>query len=88
MIRRLSLAALCAIAATALAAPGASAEVKTLKYKFGPIDIAPGQNTIEVKPKSKQRGLYRGKRRGWKKAIVTLHPEDSIELFEGQEIGE
>ena len=44
--------------------------------------------TQNVKPKSKQRGLYRGKRRGWKKAIVTLHPEDSIELFEGQEIGE
>ena len=44
--------------------------------------------TQNVKPKSKQRGLYRGKRRGWKKAIVTLHPEDSIELFEGQEIGD
>ena len=29
-----------------------------------------------------------GTRRQWKKAIVELHPEDSIELFEGQEIGE
>lgn len=50
MIRRLCLAALCALAAVAVAAPSASAEVKTLKYKFGPIDIAPGQNTIELKP--------------------------------------
>jgi large subunit ribosomal protein L23 len=44
--------------------------------------------TQNVKPKSKRRGLYAGKRRGWKKAIVTLHAEDSIELFEGQEVGE
>ena len=28
-----------------------------------------------------------GYRRRWKKAIVTLHAEDTIELFEGQEIG-
>jgi large subunit ribosomal protein L23 len=42
--------------------------------------------TQNVKPKAKQRGLYRGKRRQWKKAIVTLHPDDSIELFEGQEL--
>ena len=44
--------------------------------------------TINVKPKPKRRGWSTGKRRQWKKAIVTLHPEDSIELFEGQEIGE
>jgi large subunit ribosomal protein L23 len=44
--------------------------------------------TVNVKPKPKRRGWSRGKRRQWKKAIVTLHPEDSIELFEGQEIGE
>jgi large subunit ribosomal protein L23 len=44
--------------------------------------------TQNVKPKSKQRGLYRGKRRAWKKAIVTLHADDGIELFEGQEIGD
>ncbi|WDT93459.1 50S ribosomal protein L23 [Thermoleophilum album] len=40
--------------------------------------------TAWVKPKPKRRGLYAGHRRRWKKAIVTLHPEDSIELFEGQ----
>jgi large subunit ribosomal protein L23 len=44
--------------------------------------------TQNVKAKSKRRGLYVGKRRQWKKAIVTLHADDSIELFEGQEVGE
>ncbi len=44
--------------------------------------------TAWVKAKPKRRGFTSGKRRQWKKAIVTLHPEDSIELFEGQEIGE
>ncbi len=47
-----------------------------------------GVRTAWVNPKPKRRGLTTGKRRQWKKAIVTLHPEDSIELFEGQEIGE
>jgi large subunit ribosomal protein L23 len=45
-----------------------------------------GVRTAWVKPKPKTRGWSRGYRRKWKKAIVTLHPEDSIELFEGQEI--
>ncbi len=41
--------------------------------------------TAWVKPKPKRRGMTTGKTRRWKKAIVQLHPEDSIELFEGQE---
>jgi len=41
--------------------------------------------TAWVKPKPKRRGFSKGQRRRWKKAIVTLHVEDSIELFEGQE---
>lgn len=45
-----------------------------------------GVRTAWVKPKPKQRGWSRGHRRRWKKAVVTLHQEDSIELFEGQEI--
>jgi large subunit ribosomal protein L23 len=45
-----------------------------------------GVRTSWVKPKPKRRGLYSGTRRRWKKAIVTLHAEDSIELFEGQGI--
>jgi large subunit ribosomal protein L23 len=45
-----------------------------------------GVRTSWVKPKPKRRGLHSGMRRRWKKAVVTLHPEDSIELFEGQGI--
>jgi len=47
-----------------------------------------GVRTAWVKPKPKRRGWTSGQRRRWKKAVVTLHPEDSIELFEGQEIAE
>ena len=46
-----------------------------------------GVRTAWVKPKPKRRGWTSGQRRRWKKAVVTLHPDDSIELFEGQEIG-
>ena len=42
--------------------------------------------TMTVKPKPKRRGISSGHRRKWKKAIVTLHPDDAIELFEGQGI--
>ena len=41
--------------------------------------------TMSVKPKPKRRGWTAGKTRAWKKAVVQLHPEDSIELFEGEE---
>ena len=47
-----------------------------------------GVQTMTVKPKPKRRGYTSGKTREWKKAIVQLHPEDHIELFEGQELGE
>jgi large subunit ribosomal protein L23 len=42
--------------------------------------------TMSVKPKPKRRGWSSGHTRAWKKAIVKLHAEDSIELFEGQDI--
>jgi len=42
--------------------------------------------TAWVKSKPKRRGFTSGKTRRWKKAVVQLHPEDSIELFEGQDI--
>ena len=45
-----------------------------------------GVRTAWVKPKPKRRGLYAGNRRRWKKAVVTLHADDAIELFEGQGI--
>ena len=44
--------------------------------------------TMSVKSKPKRRGYTSGRTREWKKAIVQLHPDDTIELFEGQEIGE
>ena len=45
-----------------------------------------GVRTSWIKPKPKRRGWSSGQRRRWKKAVVTLHPDDSIELFEGQEM--
>jgi len=47
-----------------------------------------GVRTSWVKSKPKRRGYTSGKRRQWKKAVVTLHPEDTIELFEGQGLDE
>ncbi len=47
-----------------------------------------GVRTAWVKPKPKRRGWTSGTTRKWKKAIVRLHEEDSIELFEGQELAE
>jgi large subunit ribosomal protein L23 len=39
--------------------------------------------TAQVKGKVKQRGRIVGKRRDWKKAIVTLAPGERIDFFEG-----
>jgi len=39
--------------------------------------------TLQVKGKVKQRGRIIGKRKDWKKAIVTLMPGERIEFFEG-----
>jgi large subunit ribosomal protein L23 len=42
-----------------------------------------GVNIVKVQPKPKRRGLIRGQRPGWKKAIVQLREGESIEIFEG-----
>lgn len=39
--------------------------------------------TLQVTGKIKQRGRIVGKRRDWKKAIVTLRPGERIDFFEG-----
>jgi large subunit ribosomal protein L23 len=39
--------------------------------------------TVTVKGKNKRLGRSVGKRSDWKKAIVTLKEEDTIEYFEG-----
>lgn len=38
--------------------------------------------TMQVRGKVKRQGRYVGKRSDWKKAIVTLQPDQKIELFE------
>ena len=43
-------------------------------------------NVIKVQPKPKRRGLSRGTRPGWKKAVVQLRAGDTIEIFEGAQI--
>lgn len=40
-------------------------------------------NIVKVQPKPKRRGLSRGSKPGWKKAIVKLHEGYEIEIFEG-----
>ena len=42
-----------------------------------------GVRTISVKSKPKRRGLYQGRTRTWKKAIVQVRPGDSIPIFQG-----
>ncbi|MGN6190378.1 MAG: 50S ribosomal protein L23 [Conexibacter sp.] len=41
--------------------------------------------TVSVKSKPKRRGLYSGRTRTWKKAIVQLYPGDTIPIFQGLE---
>jgi large subunit ribosomal protein L23 len=38
--------------------------------------------TMQLRGKVKRQGRYQGKRSDWKKAIVTLKPDQKIELFE------
>ena len=42
-----------------------------------------GIQTMQIKGKAKRRGRSVGKRRDWKKAIVTLMPGERIDFFEG-----
>jgi large subunit ribosomal protein L23 len=43
-------------------------------------------NVSKVQSKPKRRGMIRGRRPGWKKAIVQLQPGDSIEIFQGAQV--
>jgi large subunit ribosomal protein L23 len=42
-----------------------------------------GVNVVKVQSKPKRRGMARGRKPGWKKAIVQIRPGESIEIFEG-----
>ena len=39
-------------------------------------------NIVKVQPKPKRRGLIRGVRPGWKKAVVKLQPGQTIDVFQ------
>ncbi len=43
-------------------------------------------NIAYVKPKPKRRGMIRGRKPGWKKAIVQIGPGETIEIFEGAQV--
>jgi large subunit ribosomal protein L23 len=40
-------------------------------------------NILKVQPKPKRRGLIKGTRPGWKKAIVQIREGETIPIFEG-----
>jgi large subunit ribosomal protein L23 len=43
-------------------------------------------NISQVKSKPKRRGLHRGTKSGWKKAVVQVREGDTIEIFEGAQV--
>ncbi|MCD6400204.1 50S ribosomal protein L23 [candidate division WOR-3 bacterium] len=48
-------------------------------FKVTVLDV----NIINVKGKTRRIGRIQGRKKNWKKAIVTLKPGDTIPLFEG-----
>jgi large subunit ribosomal protein L23 len=57
-------------------------EVKRAVEKIFNVKVADAR-TMNIRGKVKRRGRIMGKRRNWKKAIVTLMPGERIEFFEG-----
>ena len=43
-------------------------------------------NIVKVPSKPKRRGFSKGKKPGWKKAVVRLRAGDRIEIFEGAQV--
>ena len=43
-------------------------------------------NVSQVKAKPKRRGLHRGTKPGWKKAVVQVREGDTIEIFQGAQL--
>ena len=43
-------------------------------------------NVIKMQPKPKRRGVTRGTKPGWKKAVVQLREGDSIPIFQGAQV--
>ncbi|OIN96468.1 MAG: 50S ribosomal protein L23 [Deltaproteobacteria bacterium CG1_02_45_11] len=57
-------------------------EIKKAIENIFKVKVA-GVHTIQIRGKIKRRGRIVGKRRDWKKAIVTLRPGERIDFFEG-----
>ena len=45
-----------------------------------------GVNMLKVQSKPKRRGMIRGRKPGWKKAIVQLREGDEIPIFQGAQL--
>jgi large subunit ribosomal protein L23 len=43
-------------------------------------------NMSKVQPKPKRRGVHKGAKPGWKKAVVQLRAGDTIEIFQGAQV--
>jgi large subunit ribosomal protein L23 len=43
-------------------------------------------NIVKVQSKPKRRGMTRGRRPGWKKAVVQLAEGQTIDIFEGAQV--
>jgi large subunit ribosomal protein L23 len=43
-------------------------------------------NIVKVQPKPRRRGLFKGTRPGWKKAVVQVREGETIEIFEGAQV--
>jgi large subunit ribosomal protein L23 len=43
-------------------------------------------NVASVKPKPKRRGIHKGTKPGWKKAIVQLKAGEEIQIFQGAQV--
>ena len=43
-------------------------------------------NVVKVQPKPKRRGVTKGTRPGWKKAVVRVREGQTIEIFEGAQV--
>jgi len=57
-------------------------EIRRVVEKIFNVRVA-SVRTMQVRGKVKRRGKILGKRRNWKKAIVTLMTGERIEFFEG-----
>jgi large subunit ribosomal protein L23 len=57
-------------------------EIKQAVESIFKVNVA-AVKTMQIKGKKKTRGRIVGKRRNWKKAIVTLMPGERIDFFEG-----